>query len=141
MDRPIRKFILWKCRNIDLMRQNLARLRLRREEIIDESSSAMDGQPKAKYSFGDMVGNKVLRREQVDFAIKKIEYEIQTILEFQKSLEGYERQVYDETIAKDSNIMAKADLLCINEKTLRQDRGKLLRQIADRLGEYIDEEE
>lgn len=115
-------------------------MRLKKEEIIEESSSMVDGQPKAKYSFGDSVGNKVLRREQIDFAIRKIEYEIRTITEFQQSLTGYERRVYDETIAKDSNIMAKADLMHINEKTLRMDRGKLLRQVAERLGEYIDED-
>jgi hypothetical protein len=139
LDKPIRKFVLWKCKNLKLLEKKLELLRQRKQEIIDESSSGLDGQPKAKYKFGDVVGDKVLRMEQVDYAIAKIEYELKTIREFQNSLVGYEREVYDETIAKDSICKVKADFLHVDEKKLRTDRGKLLRQVAERLGEYIDE--
>lgn len=122
------------------MRENLEKMRQRREEIIDESSGVMDGQPRAKYKVTDMVTNKVIRREQLDFTIKKMEYEINTIQEFQKSLTGYERDVYNETIAKQSNLLAKADLMGIGKTKLCEDRGKLLRQVATRLGEFIEDD-
>lgn len=141
MDKPIRKFVLWKCRNLDLMRENLQRMRERKEEIIDESSTVSDGQPRAKYTTTDMVSAKVLRRENIDFSIKKIEYEIRTIESFSKALTGYEKRVYDETIARATNLNAKADLMGINRKKLIADRGLMLRQIATALGEYVDIDE
>ena len=141
MDRPVRKFVLWKCKNLDLLRKNLERMKERRDEIIEEGSSVLDGQPKAKYSFSSVVVNKVMRREQLEFSIRKIEYEINTILEFQQSLSGYEREVFDETIAKESCLSAKADLLGVGLNKLVEDRAKLLRQVATRIGEYIDDEE
>lgn len=140
MDKPIRKFILWKCRNLNSMRDRLEVLKERKQEIIDESSGGIDGQPKAKYSFGNVVESKVLKLEDIDYSIQKIEHELKTITEFQKSLTGYERQVYDETIAKESNIEAKADFLHVCRKVLIKDRGRLLRQVASRLGEYIDKD-
>lgn len=139
MDRPIRKFVLWKCRNIPALQERLELLKKRRDEIIDESSAVMDGQPKAKYTFGDNVANKVIRREQLDFSIKKLEYEIKIITEFRKSLTGYEKEIYEETIAKTSNIVAKADLMGIGKNKLVDDRATLLRQVATLIGEYIDE--
>lgn len=139
MDRPVRTFVLWKCRNLNLLRKNLQQMEERRQEILDESSSGVaDGVPKAKYNVSDMVTNKAIRREQIEFAMKKIEYEIKTILEFQQSLSGYEREIYDETIAKHGDLIAKADLMCIGKNKLWEDRSKLLRQLATRLGEYVD---
>lgn len=139
MDRPVRKFVLWKCRNVPKLEERLALMKERMQEIIDEGSSVMDGQPKAKYTFGDAVTNKVMRREQLDFSIKKLEYEIKTIKEFRASLLGYEKDVYEETIAKASDLTAKADLLFVGKNKLVEDRGKLLRQVASLIGEYIDE--
>lgn len=120
------------------MRENLAKMREKKQEILDESSSGLDGQPKAKYSFGDVVSNKAIRREQIDYSISKIEYEIKTIEDYQSSLVGWERKVYDETIARDTNLTAKADLLGCAKNKLVDDRAKLLRDIAERLGEYVD---
>lgn len=140
MDLPIRKFVLWKCRNLDVMRDNLEKLIERKQEILDESGGTHDGLPRAKYRVSDMVSDKAIRREQLDFAIKKVEYEIKTITEFQKSLTGYERELYDETIAKHCNIIAKADLMQKSKNKVVDDRNKLLRQVATRLGEFVDRE-
>lgn len=139
MDRPVRKFVLWKCRNIPKLQERLDNYRRMRDDIIDESSSGIDGQPKAKYTFNDAVSNKVVRRENLDFSIKKLEYEINTIENFYASLRGYEKEVYDETILKESNITAKADFFGIGKNKLVEDRAQLLRQVAYLIGEYIDE--
>ena len=139
MDKPIRKFVLWKCRNIKKMQENLVRMQERMQEIIDEgAASVADGVPKSKYNVMDIVTNKVIRREQVEFSMKKIQYEIQTLQEFQKSLSGYEKEVYEETIAKQGDIIAKADFLGVSKNKLCEDRSKLIRQLATRLGEYVD---
>lgn len=138
MDKAVKKLVLWKCRNIDKLYENLQRMKERKEEIIDESSSVPDGQPKAKYNVSDMVSNKVLRREQIDFSIKKLEYEIHTIIEFKNSLKGYEREIYDSVIERATNINAKADLLGYDRKKILKDKSKLLRQLATELGEYVD---
>lgn len=139
MDRPVRKFVLWKCRNVPMLEKRLEQLKKRREEIIDESSAVMDGQPRAKYGFGDSVANKVIRLEQLDFSIKKLEYEIKIITGFRNSLSGYDKEVYEETIVKTSNIVAKAQLMGVGKNKLVDDRAILLRQVATLIGEYIDE--
>lgn len=141
MDRPVRKFILWKCRNPQKLKYRLSILKERMEDILEESSGGIDGQPKPKHTYGDIVSTKAVRREHIEYAINKIEYELKTIEEFRKELTGWERTVYDETIAKESDLTAKADFLNCGKNKLCDDRATLLRELATRLGEFIDEDE
>lgn len=80
MELQIRNYILYKARTFEERKKELQRLKKFYEEmkqdIIDETTSNMDGLPRGKGGKSDPTQSKVLRFEQLSNRIKILEREI-----------------------------------------------------------------
>lgn len=141
MDKPIRKYVLYKARNLREMKKELKRLKEVRQDIIDSSPLPPDGQPKGKGGTSNPVESKVLRLEKLNFRCDKLAREIEAIEGTRDLLDKYQQEIFDETVIKFCDLTAKSDLLQIPIKRLHQERGKIVRLMAERLGEYIEDKD
>lgn len=142
MDRRLRKYMLYKAKEIDKSKSQLRSLIARRKDIIDSLGGfSMDGQPHGKGLAGKPTEQRAIRLLKIDKRIARLEEEIAVFEKFEKESTGLARQVYFETIKKDCiDLNAKADLLNISPKKLFKTRGKILKYLATELGELFEEE-
>ncbi len=145
MDLHIRNYILYKTRNLNEQKKVLQKLKKHYEEmkqdIIDETTGVMDGQPRGKGQISDPTQAKVIRFEQLDKRIKNIENELDVFKKFEEKVTimgSLTRRIYNDTIKGQSNLEYKAMEYGMATKTLYNYRGKLLEMLATDLGEYID---
>ena len=142
MDRPLRKYILYKSRNVKEMEKELRTLTEKKKDIIDSSPLPPDGMPHGKGMTSNPVESKVIRLEKINERIQRLQKEIEAIRGTRDLLDPFMQAIYDEAIIKYCRDMrAKADLMNMDYDRLRKDRGKILTLIAKRLGEIFEDDE
>lgn len=145
MDKRIRKYILYKARTLEERKRELKRLQYKREEmrknLIDSSGSVMDGQPRGKGGVGNPTETKALKLTELDRRIKKLEEEIKVFTNFESTVTGIQKDIYIETVKKECvDLTAKSQQLCMGRRQLIEGRAKILRYLAQELGEYLKDE-
>ena len=139
MERHIRKIVLYKARHIEDMRKELRMLEQARRDIIDESPAPQDGMPHGKGNTSSPTESKVLRLAKLDTRINKLNFEIKTILETREYLTDEQKEIFDNSIVKKVNTDYTIDTGRYSRKYFFNERGKILKAIAIRLGEYYEE--
>lgn len=90
MDIRIKKYIQYKVRTLNERKKEIEKLQKQREElrqnIIDESPSPQDGQPKGKGGSSSPVENKVLKLEKIDRRIGVLDSEIKKFQEIEEKI-------------------------------------------------------
>lgn len=137
--------MLYKVRTFGERKKELQKLLATREElrkdVIEETGNVPDGQPTGKGMTGNPTEKKALRLIEVDRRIARLEEEIRILTEFEKNLQGIQKEVYIETCKKDCiNLTAKAQQIGMGRRQLIEMRGKILRYLAQQLGEYLERE-
>ncbi len=149
MDLHVRNYILYKIRTLDERKKELNKLLEARErmrnEVIDSSPSAMDGQPRGKGGTSDPTLSKVLKLEQIDKRIGVIDNELKAIKRAEEKIfvvgGNLGLRIYNETIKHESNLEYKSMELGMGRATLWRYRSKLMEIFAKELGEYINLDE
>lgn len=144
MDKRIRKYVLYKVQRREKSRrelENLTSLRNKlRQEIIDESPSVPDGQPRGKGGTSDVTQRKALKLIELDRRIDKLGHELSVIKSVEEriyQMGHVTKEIYNETIKKEcADLTAKAQLIGIGRTRLIQGRAKILELFATELGEY-----
>lgn len=139
MERHIRKIVLYKARHIDEMKKELRELEQMKQDIIDESPEPQDGMPHGKGNTSNPTESKVIRIAKLDTRINKLTFEIKTILETRDYLTDEQKEIYDNSIIKKVNTDYTIDTERYSRKYFFNERGKILKAIAIRLGEYYEE--
>ena len=145
MDLHVKNYILFKARTLGKQKKKLEQLnkayeRMRRD-IIDESPTPPDGMPRGKGKTSDPVMSKVIRLEKISERIKAIDKEVLAFDRAEKRISelGEESfRIYKETIRGTANLEYKAEEYGMHRKTLWNYRTKLMKIIAEELGEYVD---
>lgn len=138
MEKYLRKYILAEVRRIPELKKELIKLKEIQGYILNSTkSSGTTGQPKAKYSFGDVTSEKALEQVLINNRIKHIERELAVFEGTRKELSGIQKKIFEETIISFGVLEAKAQLLGMSEKTLAKERGKILTKMAVELDLYI----
>lgn len=146
MDKRIRKYILYKARTLEERKRELKKLQAKRsemrEDLIDSSNAPMDGQPTGKGKIGNPTELKALKLLEIDRRIKRLQEEIQVFNAFEKRVTGLQKDIYIETVKKDcTDLTAKAQQLCMGRRQLIEGRAKILRYLAQELGEWLKDDE
>ena len=81
-----------------------------------------------------------MRLLKIDRRIDKLKFEIKTILETRQYLTDEQQEIYDRSIIKKVNTDYTIDTGKYSRKHFFNERGKILKEIAIRLGEYYEEE-
>ena len=90
MDIRIRKYIQYKIRTLNERRQERYKLKELREElrqdVIDASPGAPDGQPKGKGNTGDPTYRKAVKLSEVDHRLDILDKELQKFEEIEQKI-------------------------------------------------------
>lgn len=90
MDIQIKKYIQYKIRTLNERKKERDRLAREydtlRQEIIDESPSPQDGQPKGKGGSSSPVESKVLKLEKIDRRIATLDGELKKFQEIEEKI-------------------------------------------------------
>ena len=145
MELAIRNYILYKARTLEQRKKELRSLKELYEEmkldIIEETTTSMDGLPRGKGGKSDPTSSKVLRFEQLNKRIANLERELKVFEKAEEKINimgSLTRRIYNDTIKNQSNLEYKAMEYGMGTRTLYNYRSKLLEMIAEDLGEYID---
>lgn len=146
MDLRVRKFVLYKIQNKEKNRRKLEQYKsirkAMRQDIIDESSGEIDGQPRGKGKTGDVTQRKALRLIDLDNRIERMEKDLMAIDIIEKKINrmgDIAQDIYTETMKKTcTDLTAKAQLIGIGRRQLIEGRARLLEMFATEMGEYID---
>ena len=148
MDIRIRKYIQYKIRTLNDRRQERVKLRELKEEmrqdIIDASPGAPDGQPKGKGNTGDPTYRKAYKLTEVDRRLDVLDKELKRFEEIEQKIKLMGKDVYgvyEATIKQELNPQYVALEVGMSERTLYNVKAKLLEYIATELGEYLNENE
>jgi len=149
MDRRLRKYVLYRVQSREKSRKELDRLESIRKEmrgdVIDESSSVMDGQPRGKGGTSDVTQRKAFRLIEIDRRIDKLKMELSAIKNVEDKIYlmgGKAKTIYIETIKKEcTDLTAKAQIIGMGRAQLIRGRAKILQLFAKEMGEYIDMKE
>lgn len=90
MDIPVKKYIQYKIRTLNLRKKEFDKLNKRRNElrqqIIDESPGTMDGLPRGKGRVSNPVESKVIKMERIDKRIEVLESELKKFAEIENKI-------------------------------------------------------
>ena len=147
MDIRIQKYIQYKIRTLNERKKELERLMKQREElrkdIIDESPTPADGQPRGKGGTSNPVESKVLRLEKVDRRIGTLDEELKKFAEVEEKVRLMGREpytIYKKVIEAEYNGEYIAMELGMSFRTFCRMKAGLIRYIAEELGEYLEED-
>jgi len=140
MEKYLRKYMLAECRRLQQLKNDLKSLEEMRPYVIGRNSKDMNGQPRAKYTFGDVTSKEALELLRLDERIAYLRKEIAVIEGTREKLTGLSRRIFDETILAYGHTEIKAQLLGIGNKKLCNIRGAILTRMLTDLGLYIDVE-
>ena len=142
MDKRIRKYVLYKAKTLGERKQELKSLYAKRKEVLDSTGGMqLDGTPTGKGKVGNPTEQKAFKLIEIDRRIKKLEEEIGVFTRFEAEVTGIQKEIYIETIKKNCiNLTAKAELMGMGRRQLIERRAKILRHLAQELGEYLEKE-
>lgn len=107
---------------------------------MEEQLAKWIGQPKAKYTFGDVTSKEAMELAKLDDRIDFLRREISVIESTRENCSGINRRIFDETILSYGHTEIKAQLLGIGNKRLCNIRGAILTRMLTELGLYLDVE-
>ena len=136
MDRHIRKFVLGEARRLPERKKELEFLK---EMVVHSSPRPPDGQPRGKGQVSDPTASKVIKLERINDRIKAVEEELKVFQEFKENIknENY-LDIYTNTILRNGNIEFNAMEVGYSWQHIFKIRAKMLDEIAERLGCYLD---
>lgn len=140
MERHIRKIVLWKARHLEEMKKELWKLEEMKRNIIEASPMPPNGMPRGNGSTSNPTESKAIRLSKIDTRIEKLKFEIRTIQETREYLTEEQKEIYDNSIIKKVNTDYTIDVGRYSRKYFFNERGKILKTIAIRLGEYYEED-
>lgn len=90
MDIRIKKYIQYKVRTLEERRQELVKLKAKREElrreIMDASPETPDGQPRGKGGTGDPTQRKALKLIEIDRRIGVLDGELKRFVDIEQNI-------------------------------------------------------